>query len=67
MSSGSVFALGRKAERRAAGAADAAAAIDERIEHQAEELLVSWKAPCCAAGRGFAGELARAHCRDWRR
>ena len=39
MSSGSVLALGRKAERRAAGAGDAAAAVDERIEHQAEELV----------------------------
>ena len=32
------IALGRKAERRAAGAGDAAAAVDERIEHEAEEL-----------------------------
>ena len=36
---GQQLALGREAERRAARAADAAPAIDERIEHQAEELV----------------------------
>src|SRR5215831_7051835 len=33
------FALARKAKRRLVGAANPATAIDERIEHQAEELV----------------------------
>ena len=33
------FALGRKAERRVIGAADPAAAIDEGIKHQVQELV----------------------------
>ena len=50
-------ALGRKAERGVIGAADAAAAIDERIEHQVEELVGELEADLLRAGRGFAGEL----------
>ena len=67
MSSGSALALGRKAERRPAGAGHAARAIDEGIEHEAEELVGHLEAGLLAAGRGLAGELARARCRGCRR
>src|SRR5262249_38474287 len=51
------LALGRKSERRSAGATDAAAAIDEGIEHQAEELALHLEADLLRAGCGFAGKL----------
>ena len=53
---GQLFALGRKAERRAAGPRDAVAAVDERIEHDAEELVGQLERRLLRAGRGFAGE-----------
>jgi hypothetical protein len=53
---GHLFALRRKAERRAAGTGEAAAAIDERIEHDAEELVPELKRDLLAAGRSFARE-----------
>src|SRR5262245_13611056 len=45
---GQCFALRRKAERRPIRAADAAAAVDERIEHQPQELI---RYPERSAGR----------------
>ena len=63
MSSGSAVALGRKAERRLIGAADAAAAIDEGIEHQIEELVGELEPTCCApvaaSPESWASALAR--------
>jgi hypothetical protein len=50
-------ALGGKAERGAARAGDAAASVDERIEHQVEELAPHLEAGLLRAGRGLAGEL----------
>ena len=41
------------------GAADAAAAIDEGIEHQVEELVGELEADLLRAGRGFAGKLVQ--------
>ena len=67
MSSGSVFALGRKAERRPAGAGHAAAAVDEGIEHEPEEQIHHLERGLLAAGRGLAGELASARWRGCRR
>ena len=55
------FALGRKAERRMVGAADPAAAIDEGIEHQVEELVAELEADLLRAGCGLAVELIQAH------
>ena len=53
------FALGRKGDRRPAGAGRAVAAVDEGIEHQPEELVGHLECDLLAAGRGFAGELAQ--------
>jgi hypothetical protein len=39
-------------------AGHAAAAVDEGIEHQPEELIGHLERDLLAAGRGFAGELA---------
>ena len=50
-------ALGRKAERGMIRAADAAASIDEGIEHQVEELVGELEADALGAGGGFAGKL----------
>jgi hypothetical protein len=52
-------ALGREAERGVIGAADAAAAIDEGIEHQVEELVAELETDLLRAGRGFAGKLVQ--------
>ena len=41
------------------GAADAAASIDEGIEHQVEELVGELEADLLRAGRGFAGKLVQ--------
>ena len=41
------------------GAADAAAAIDEGIEHQVEELVGELECDLLRAGRGFAGKLVQ--------
>ena len=54
-----VVALGRKAKRRVIGAADAAAPIDEGIEHQVEELVGELEGDLLRAGRGFAGKLVQ--------
>ena len=59
MSSGSASRSGAKRERGPAGAGGAAAAIDEGIEHQPEELVGHLERDLLAAGRGFAGELAQ--------
>src|SRR5262249_50851616 len=53
------FALGGKAERRMVGAADAAAAIDEGIEHHVQELVGELEGDLLRAGRGFAGKLVQ--------
>src|SRR5262249_29317495 len=53
------FALRRKAERGASGARDAAAAIDEGIEHDPEELVRELEPALLWAGRGLAGKLAQ--------
>ncbi len=53
-------ALGCKAERGVIGAADPAAAIDEGIEHQIEELVGELESNLLRAGRGFAGKLIQA-------
>jgi hypothetical protein len=53
---GQLFALRRKAERRDVGAAEPGAAVDEGIEHDAEELIRQLERTLLAAGRGFAGE-----------
>ena len=67
MSSGSVSRSGAKPSAGPPAPADAAAAVDEGIEHQPEELVGHLEADLLAAGRGLAGELARAHWRDCRR
>src|SRR5262249_58566397 len=54
---GQFLALGRESECRSAGATDATAAIDEGIEHQAEELALHLEADLLRAGCGFAGKL----------
>jgi hypothetical protein len=54
---GRTVALGRKAERRPAGATDAAAAVDEGVEHKVEKLALHLEANLRRAGRGFAGKL----------
>src|SRR5262245_17591859 len=54
-----VFALWRKAERRVIDAADAAAAVDERIKHQVQELIGELEANLLRVGGGFTGELAQ--------
>ena len=54
-----VVALGRKAERGVIGTADAAASVDEGIEHQIEELVGELEADRLRAGRGFAGKLVQ--------
>ena len=41
------------------GAADAAASIDEGIEHQVEELVGELEADALGAGRGFARKLVQ--------
>src|SRR5262249_50434316 len=38
---------------------DAAAAVDERIEHQVQELIGELEADLLRIGSGFAGELAQ--------
>src|SRR5262249_57510617 len=48
---------GNKAESRSGDDTDGAAAIDERIEHQAEELALHLEADLLRAGCGFAGKL----------
>jgi hypothetical protein len=53
---GQLRALGRKAERRCAGASDGTAAVDERIEHQAEELAAELERAFLRAGRCLARE-----------
>jgi hypothetical protein len=50
-------AFGREAERGVIGAAGAAAAIDEGIEHQVQELVAELEPDLLRAGRGFAGKL----------
>jgi hypothetical protein len=50
---GQFFARGRKADG-AATAADAAAAVDEGIEHDAEELVGELERALLRAGRSFA-------------
>ena len=50
------LALRRKAERRPAGNGDPAAAVDERIEHQPEELAAELERALPRAGGGFAGQ-----------
>jgi len=52
-------ALRREAERGAIGAADAAASVDEGIEHQVEELVGELEADALRAGGGFAGKLVQ--------
>ena len=42
------------------GAADPAPAIDERIEHQVEELVGELECDLLRAGRGFAGKRSSA-------
>jgi hypothetical protein len=41
------------------GAADAATAVDEGVEHQGQELIGELEADSLRAGGGFAGELAQ--------
>src|SRR5262249_21568524 len=53
---GQVFALGRKAERAAAAGAERVAAVDEGIEHDAEELVCQLERRLLRAGRRFARE-----------
>src|SRR4029077_11984571 len=50
------LALGRERARLSKGAADTAAPIDERIEHQREELAHQLERALLRAGRGFAGK-----------
>ena len=52
-------ALGRKAERGVLRTADAAASIDEGVEHQVEELVSDLEADALGAGSGFAGKLVQ--------
>jgi hypothetical protein len=49
--------FGGKAERRMVGATDAAAPIDEGVEHHVEKLIGELECDLLRAGRGFAGEL----------
>src|SRR5262249_5437189 len=49
--------LGREAERGRACPGDAAAAIDERIEHEREELVANLEGNLLDAGGGLAREL----------
>src|SRR5262245_27050604 len=54
-----VFALGRKTECRVIGAADTAAAVDEWIKHQVQELIGELEADLLRVGGSFAGQLAQ--------
>ena len=56
---GDGFALGCEADRGPAEPGRAVAAVDERIEHEPEELVAHLECDLLAAGRGFAGELAQ--------
>ena len=63
--------LGGEADRRSAGAAHATASVDERIEHQVEELAAQLERTLLRAGRGFArqqrkrvGEIAAGEAED---
>src|SRR5262249_56916847 len=51
-----VLALGRKAERGTASPRDAVPAVDEGIEHDAEELVGQLERALLRAGRSFSGE-----------
>ena len=53
------LALGRKRDCRPAASRGAVASIDERIEHEPEELVADLECALLRAGRGFAGELAQ--------
>src|ERR1700751_4884532 len=58
------FAVARKAKRRIVGAANPATAVDEGIEHQAEELMAKKVMPAVNAQISRSNQDFRAVSRD---